>query len=47
MPKRTDISTTLLIGAGPILIGHASESDHSGTQAVKDPSAVGLRDAVV
>ena len=36
MPKRTDISTILIIGAGPIVIGQACEFDYSGTQAVKD-----------
>ena len=35
MPKRTDISTILIIGAGPIIIGQACEFDYSGTQACK------------
>src|SRR6201746_2310599 len=35
MPKRTDTSTILIIGAGPIVIGQAAEFDYSGTQAVK------------
>jgi hypothetical protein len=35
MPKRTDIKTILLIGAGPIVIGQACEFDYSGTQACK------------
>src|SRR5204862_5632588 len=35
MPKRTDISTILIIGAGPIVIGQACEFDYSGTQACK------------
>ena len=35
MPKRTDISSILVIGAGPIVIGQACEFDYSGTQAVK------------
>ena len=35
MPKRTDISTVLIVGAGPIIIGQACEFDYSGTQAVK------------
>ena len=35
MPKRTDISSILVIGAGPIIIGQACEFDYSGTQAVK------------
>src|SRR6201747_162982 len=35
MPKRTDIKSILIIGAGPIIIGQASEFDYSGTQACK------------
>ncbi|QIM63871.1 carbamoyl phosphate synthase large subunit [Pasteurellaceae bacterium Orientalotternb1] len=35
MPKRTDIKTILIIGAGPIVIGQACEFDYSGAQAVK------------
>jgi len=35
MPKRTDIHSILLIGAGPIIIGQACEFDYSGTQALK------------
>ena len=35
MPKRTDISSILIIGAGPIVIGQACEFDYSGTQACK------------
>jgi hypothetical protein len=35
MPKRTDISPILIIGAGPIIIGHACEFDYSGTQAFR------------
>ncbi len=35
MPKRTDISRVLIIGAGPIIIGQACEFDYSGTQACK------------
>ena len=35
MPKRTDISSILIIGAGPIVIGQAAEFDYSGTQATK------------
>ena len=35
MPKRTDIDSILIIGAGPIIIGQACEFDYSGTQAVK------------
>jgi len=35
MPKRTDISSIIIIGAGPIVIGQACEFDYSGTQACK------------
>jgi carbamoyl-phosphate synthase large subunit len=35
LPKRTDISKILVIGAGPIIIGQACEFDYSGTQAIK------------
>jgi len=35
MPKRTDLQTILIIGAGPIVIGQACEFDYSGTQACK------------
>src|SRR6202167_3560188 len=35
MPRRTDISSILIIGAGPIVIGQACEFDYSGTQACK------------
>ena len=35
MPKRTDIETILVIGAGPIVIGQGCEFDYSGTQAIK------------
>src|ERR1700677_4988339 len=35
MPKRTDISSILIIGAGPIVIGQACEFDYSGSQACK------------
>ena len=41
MPKRTDISTILIIGAGPIIIGQACEFDYSGTQACKTLRAEG------
>src|SRR6202046_3530211 len=43
MPKRTDISTILIIGAGPIVIGQACEFDYSGTQACKALKAEGYR----
>ena len=35
MPKRNDINTILVIGAGPIVIGQGCEFDYSGTQAIK------------
>jgi len=35
MPKRTDINSILIIGAGPIIIGKACEFDYSGAQACK------------
>ena len=35
MAKRTDISSIMIIGAGPIVIGQACEFDYSGTQACK------------
>ena len=35
MPKRTDIQSILIIGAGPIVIGQACEFDYSGAQACK------------
>jgi hypothetical protein len=35
MPKRTDIKSILIIGAGPIVIGQACEFDYSGAQACK------------
>ena len=43
MPKRTDISSILVIGAGPIVIGQACEFDYSGTQAVKALKDEGYR----
>ncbi len=43
MPKRTDISSILIIGAGPIIIGQACEYDYSGTQAVKALKEEGYR----
>src|SRR3954462_3829941 len=47
MPKRTDISTILIIGAGPIVIGQAYEFDYSGTQACKALKAEGYRIVLV
>ena len=35
MPKRTDIASIMIIGAGPIVIGQACEFDYSGAQACK------------
>src|SRR5215472_8012437 len=47
MPKRTDLSTILIIGAGPIIIGQACEFDYSGTQACKALRAEGYRIVLV
>jgi carbamoyl-phosphate synthase large subunit len=47
MPKRTDIATILIIGAGPIVIGQACEFDYSGTQACKALKAEGYRIVLV
>ncbi|HWL05337.1 MAG TPA: carbamoyl-phosphate synthase large subunit [Xanthobacteraceae bacterium] len=47
MPKRTDISTILIIGAGPIVIGQACEFDYSGTQACKALKEEGYRIVLV
>ena len=43
MPKRTDISSILIIGAGPIIIGQACEFDYSGAQACKALREEGYR----
>ncbi len=43
MPKRTDLSSILIIGAGPIVIGQACEFDYSGVQAVKALKEEGFR----
>ncbi|MEK6541948.1 MAG: carbamoyl phosphate synthase large subunit, partial [Pseudomonadota bacterium] len=43
MPKRTDIHSILVIGAGPIIIGQACEFDYSGTQAIKALREEGYR----
>ena len=43
MPKRTDINSILVLGAGPIIIGQASEFDYSGVQACKALRAEGYR----
>ncbi|QIK77635.1 carbamoyl-phosphate synthase large subunit [Sphingomonas piscis] len=47
MPRRTDISSILIIGAGPIVIGQAAEFDYSGSQAVKALKDEGYRVIVV
>lgn len=47
MPKRTDIKSILVIGAGPIVIGQACEFDYSGTQAVKALREEGYRVTLV
>ena len=43
MPKRTDIESILIIGAGPIIIGQACEFDYSGAQACKALAEEGYR----
>src|SRR5512134_1108501 len=43
MPKRTDIRSVLIIGAGPIVIGQACEFDYSGAQACKALRAEGYK----
>ncbi|MGU3408573.1 carbamoyl-phosphate synthase large subunit [Microbacterium sp. M1A1_1b] len=43
MPKRPDISSVLVIGSGPIVIGQAAEFDYSGTQACRVLRAEGIR----
>ncbi|HEY4001194.1 MAG TPA: carbamoyl-phosphate synthase large subunit, partial [Candidatus Xenobia bacterium] len=47
MPKRDDVKTILIVGAGPIVIGQAAEFDYSGTQAVKALKAEGYRVVLV
>src|SRR6266536_1506505 len=47
MPKRTDISSILIIGAGPIVLGQACEFDYSGTQACKVLRREGYRVVLV
>ncbi|MEE9590851.1 MAG: carbamoyl-phosphate synthase large subunit, partial [Hyphomicrobiaceae bacterium] len=47
MPKRTDIESIMIIGAGPIVIGQACEFDYSGTQACKALKAEGYRIVLV
>ena len=43
MPKRTDLKSILVIGAGPIIIGQACEFDYSGVQACKALKKEGFR----
>jgi len=43
MPKRTDIKSIMIIGAGPIVIGQACEFDYSGAQACKALREEGYR----
>src|ERR671932_584456 len=47
MPRRTDLSSVLVIGSGPIVIGQAAEFDYSGTQACRVLRAEGLRVVLV
>jgi carbamoyl-phosphate synthase large subunit len=47
MPKRTDIESVLIIGAGPIVIGQACEFDYSGAQACKALKEEGYRVVLV
>ena len=47
MPRRTDISSVLVIGSGPIVIGQAAEFDYSGTQACRVLRTEGLRVVLV
>ena len=47
MPRRTDITSILLIGSGPIVIGQACEFDYSGAQACKALKSEGYRIVLV
>src|SRR5207253_6003524 len=47
MPRRTDIESVLIIGAGPIIIGQACEFDYSGAQACKALREEGFRVVLV
>ena len=47
MPKRSDIESVLIIGAGPIVIGQGCEFDYSGVQACKALSEEGIRVVLV
>src|SRR5213080_4465540 len=47
MPRRTDLDSILIIGAGPIVIGQACEFDYSGAQACKALKSEGFRIVLV
>lgn len=47
MPKRTDISTILVIGSGPIVIGQACEFDYSGSQSLRSLREEGLKTILI
>ena len=47
MPRRSDLNTILVIGAGPIIIGQACEFDYSGAQACKALREEGYREVLV
>src|SRR5699024_11316834 len=47
MPKRTDLTSVLVIGSGPIVIGQAAEFDYSGTQAIRVLKDEGIRVVLV
>ena len=47
MPKRTDIKSVLIIGAGPIVIGQAAEFDYAGTQACRSLKEEGVEVVLV
>ena len=47
MPRRADLKTILLLGAGPIVIGQACEFDYSGVQACRALRAEGYRVVLV
>ena len=47
MPKRTDITSVLVIGSGPIVIGQAAEFDYAGTQACRALRSEGVRTILV
>ena len=47
MPKRTDIRSILVIGAGPIIIGQAAEFDYSGSQALRALREEGIETVLI